>query len=121
MPPKERHTRKEEKMRICLIGIDGADKKVMDKLNLPNIYGLGSVNIMKSTIPPFAPIAWNTLFTGEEPKEHGVYGFIQPKKNSYDYEIVSSKTRRVKALWNEYPGVFYKIPFTYPPEPVNGV
>jgi len=50
-----------------------------------------------------------------------VYGFIQPKPNSYDYEIVSSRTRKVKALWNYYKGVYYKIPFTYPPEPIEGV
>ena len=108
-------------MRIILLGIDGADLLPLSKLDLPNIASLGKVHIMKSTIPPFSPIAWNSLFTGVEAKYHGVYGFIQPKQYSYDYEIVSSRTRKVKALWNYYPGIFYKIPFTYPPEPVNGI
>lgn len=108
-------------MRIIIIGIDGADLNILNKVDAPNIKALPTKNAMRSTIPPFSPIAWNTLFTGVGPQQHGIYGFVQPKANSYDYEIVSSKTRKVKALWNMFKGVYLNIPFAYPLEHIDGI
>ena len=105
-------------MRVIIIGVDGADWSVINQLKLDHIK---DGCIMTSTIPPFSPIAWNTLFTGARPEEHGIYGFIQPTPDLKDFEIVGSRTRKVRALWNYYKGVYYKIPFTYPAETIDGV
>lgn len=105
--------------RVCIVGVDGGEWSVIDKLNLKWIKRGKNSCVMKSTIPHFTPIAWNTLFTGA--LDHGIYGFVQLKENSYDYEIVDSTKRKVKALWNYKKGVYLNIPFSYPAEHIDGV
>jgi len=117
--------------KVIVIGIDGADWKIINQLKsvLPNITYLvenGASAILKSTIPPFSPIAWNSIFTGMKPHNHGILGFVQPEKNSYQAKIINSTHRKAKALWNyctegDVKGMYLNIPFTFPPESVNGV
>ena len=120
-----------KKNRLILIGIDGGDWKIINQLqkDLPNIDYLiknGASSVLESTIPPFSPIAWNSIFTGMKPHKHGIFGFVQPQLDSYNYKIVNSSHRKAKALWNyctlhHIKGIYLYIPFAYPPETVNGI
>ncbi len=43
---------------------------------------------------------WNTIATGHHPAEHGVIGFTEFNIASQRIQPISSRSRRVKALWN---------------------
>lgn len=63
--------------KIALIGIDGLDPYLLNKWrdSLPNISELyNDINdiILESTFPPDSICAWASIYTGENPAEHGL-------------------------------------------------
>lgn len=111
-------------MRSILIGIDGAEPKLIEKWvdELPNlqkfIYGK-----IKTTLPPSSAPAWTSIFTGVSPAKHGIYDFFYFDNG---IKIVSSKHRRMPAIWNLLSNIgkrsiIINVPVTYPPEKINGV
>jgi len=119
--------------KILLIGIDGADYNIVKKLldnnelkNLREISQNGIFSRLMSTIPPLSPVAWTSLFTGVPPHKHGIYGFLKQKSGEYFYKPITSKDRKVKAVWSllsekNKESIVVNIPFYYPPEKVNGI
>lgn len=81
---------------------------------------------MRSAVPTVSCVAWANYQTGMNPGKHGIYGFIDRKKTTYDlvfpnaammaveniFELLSQKGRRVFGM---------NVPTTYPPRRVNGV
>ena len=63
--------------RVCLIGLDGANSKILDLMNL----NLNITTKLRSTLPPYTPPAWTSLFTGVNPGKHGILGFFTMKQN----------------------------------------
>jgi len=62
---------------IVIIGIDGFDPFVLDSLrndlpHLSSLYNDVSEIIIESTFPPDSICAWASIFTGENPAEHGM-------------------------------------------------
>ena len=122
-----------DKQRVILIGIDGADyhitKKFIKENKLPNLKKIAEEGIyskLKSTIPPLSPSAWTSIFTGCTPAEHGIYGFTKKRKNSYFPRPISTKDRKVDAIWTILSQhgkrcILINIPFSYPPEKINGI
>lgn len=121
------------KSKILIIGIDGADwyltKDWVEKNELSNLKKIvdnGFFNKLISTIPPLSPSAWTSLFTGKKPNEHGIYSFLKQKKDEYFYRPISSKDRTAEPLWislskKGYRSIIMNIPFTYPPDIINGI
>ena len=119
--------------KILLIGIDGADYNIVKKLldnnelkNLAEISQNGLFSRLISTIPPLSPAAWTSIFTGVPPHKHGIYGFLKQMDGEYFYKPVTSKDRKVKAIWNllsekNKKSIIVNIPFSYPPEKINGI
>lgn len=119
--------------KLLLIGIDGADYEIMKKLfeqnklkNLKSISDKGTFSRLMSTIPPLSPAAWTSIFTGVPPHKHGIWGFLKQKKGEYFYKPVTSRDRKVKAIWNllsekNKKSIIVNIPFSYPPERINGI
>lgn len=113
-------------MKSILIGIDGAESKLIDKWidELPNLQKFYSCyGKLSSTTPPSSAPAWTSIVTGVMPPEHGIYDFFY-----FDGEIkvVSSRSRRKPAIWNLLSSIGRKsivinVPVTYPPERINGV
>ncbi len=63
--------------KVALIGIDGLDPYLLGKWrdSLPNMSALyNDVNdiIVESTFPPDSICAWASIYTGENPAEHGL-------------------------------------------------
>ncbi|MGQ4892270.1 MAG: alkaline phosphatase family protein [Candidatus Njordarchaeia archaeon] len=122
-----------KKVRVILIGIDGADyyitRKFIQMGELPNLQKIsinGIFSKLKSTIPPLSPSAWTSIFTGVPPSKHGIYSFTKRQKNSYFPRMITSKDRRVDAIWNILSSygkrsILINIPFSYPPEKINGI
>jgi predicted AlkP superfamily phosphohydrolase/phosphomutase len=117
--------------RLLIIGIDGMDPDVFEKLEhiLPNLSMIRSNGIYmrcKSTFPPDSIPAWATIFTGIHPAKHGWldnvdYEDIRKGKLAFDakalegntfWDVASQKGMRVCVI----------NPFlAYPIWPVNGV
>src|SRR5512132_2128938 len=92
--------------RVILIGIDGADLQIIDRLiapwKLPTFQRLereGAFGLLKSQEPLLSPIVWTTIATGRKPQDHGVLDFVEVGADGQPTPITSAR-RRVPALWN---------------------
>lgn len=119
--------------RVILIGIDGATWDIVGPLvkigKLPGFkrfLARGIHSKLKSSIPPVSPSAWTSIFTGVGPGKHGIFGFTKRKVDSYFVRPISSKDRMSKPLWrilsdHGIRSVFLNIPFSYPPDRIEGI
>ncbi len=92
--------------RVLLIGIDGADPRIVDRLaaagRLPTIDRLrreGASAPLRSREPLLSPLIWTTIATGRAPQDHGVLDFVEAAADGHAVPITSAR-RRVPALWN---------------------
>jgi len=74
---------RQEHPEIILVGLDGAEWKVINPLiakgKLPNLEYLirnGSFARLKTLKPAYSPLVWTTIATGKLPGKHGVTDFI---------------------------------------------
>ncbi len=63
--------------KIVIIGIDGLDPFLLNKWkemlpNFRNLYNDTSEIVIESTFPPDSICAWTSIYTGENPAEHGL-------------------------------------------------
>ena len=117
--------------RVLLLGLDGVTYRILDPAfaagHLPKLKGLlerGVSGNLTSTIPPYTPPGWTSIFTGVNPGKHGIFGFtlgnVQRREG-----LVRLDRVQAPALWNamnaqgKRVGLF-NIPMTYPPPPVDG-
>lgn len=92
--------------------------------NLNALLGRGASGVLESTIPPYTPPGWTSIFTGVNPGRHGIFGFTlgnaqQPRG------LVRLDRVQAPAIWNAAnaqgtPIGLFNIPMTYPPPPVDG-
>ena len=66
------------KQKVCIIGLDGVNTKVLDLIIGSSTKGVKTTLI--STIPPYTPAAWTSIFTGVNPGMHGVISFLRVNK-----------------------------------------
>lgn len=119
--------------KILILGIDGGTFRFIDPLikkgllpNLEKLIDNGSYGVLNSTVPPISPAAWSTFITGKNPGAHGIYNFFDFEPNSYSLRILNSSMRSGKSIWtilNEsgLKTFVMNVPFTFPPEEVDGV
>lgn len=84
----------EVKGRAILLGIDGLDPNIIEKLmaagELPNFRKLqeeGSYRRLLTTNPPQSPVVWSSIATGANPGYHGIFDFIHRDPMSYLPEL----------------------------------
>ncbi|HXU11606.1 MAG TPA: alkaline phosphatase family protein, partial [Candidatus Binatia bacterium] len=94
-------------LRVLLLGLDGADWGTIDPLlsagRLPNLARLienGARGPLRSYDPMISPLLWTTMVTGVGPDAHGVADFQALDPATGRRVPISSRFRRVKALWN---------------------
>lgn len=121
------------KKRVFCIGLDGATFDLIDPWvregKLPNLKRFmeeGTRGVLRSVIHPFSPQAWGSFMTGVNPGKHGVFGFKEQIKGTYDLQFVNNKSIKAKTLWKILSEqgkkvIVINIPMTYPPEEVNGI
>ena len=119
--------------RVLIVGLDGATFDVIlpmiEQRRLPVLARLlesGAWGELLSTLPPLSPIAWSSFLTGKNPGRHGVFGFEEIEPGSYNFRPVAASRLGHRSLWRIASDhgrrvVALDIPFSYPPEPVNGV
>jgi predicted AlkP superfamily phosphohydrolase/phosphomutase/tetratricopeptide (TPR) repeat protein len=119
-------------LKVAILGLDGADWEILDPLikagRTPNLAGLkarAAYGPMKSMDPMLSPILWTTAATGKPPDEHGVIDFLVRDAATGKPTPVSSRARKVKALWNVLGDVGRTSAFvgwwaTWPAEEIDG-
>jgi tetratricopeptide (TPR) repeat protein len=119
-------------VRLLMIGLDGADWKTIDPLlragRLPHLARLirdGVRAPLRSYDPMISPLLWTTMATGVGPDRHGVADFQAVETKSGRRVPITSRFRRVKALWNILDDVGSTSAFvgwwaSYPAEAVRG-
>lgn len=115
---------------VLLLGIDAACHSVVEPLveegaipNLAALFEKGAVGPLASQIPPWTPSAWPSLFTGVNPGQHGVFGFLT--FDGYDWRVVDRTDVRELALWelldaHDMSSVVVNVPVTHPPDEIDG-
>jgi len=119
--------------RVLVIGLDGATFRLIRPMvaagALPHLGRLlreGAHGVLRSTIQPSSEQAWSTFMTGVQNGKHGVFGFVQRKPESYEYQYTNARSQRARTIWRILSErgrriISINMPMTYPPEPVNGV
>ena len=120
----------ESATRVLVIGLDGADWEILDRLEregrIPNLARMrreGAWGVLRAEQPLLSPIVWTSIATGRHPEDHGIVGFLT-KRGGVE-EPVRSDERGVRAFWNvatEH-GVSVGVVGWYaswPAEPVHG-
>ena len=91
-----------------VIGIDGADWKVIDELVAEGAHAeprapararrLGARS-RRSTTSPLSPVIWTSIATGKTAVKHGITWFMVDQPDGTRVPVRSTN-RKVKALWN---------------------
>lgn len=118
--------------KVMIIGLDGADWQVVDPLlqagRLPVLAKLlrrGVRADLRSNTPMLSPLLWTTVATGKAPEEHGIMDFLLVEPETGRKVPMSSRFRRVKALWSILTDLGLESQFiawwaTWPAEQVRG-
>lgn len=115
-------------MKSILVGLDGLDWRVLTPLlaSLPNLSHLKYCGSLWSPWPPLSPVAWTSLYTGKEPREHGIYGFFyRPDPESYHRDMISRLIWQAEPVWRQFNRLGlsfggFNMPCVGIPEPLNG-
>lgn len=118
--------------RILVVGLDGADWQIADPLiargKLPHLARLrerGAWGNVKALTPILSPLLWTSVATGVRADRHGILDFLIRDPSTGTTFPVSSRFRRVRALWNlfsEQGRTSDVVAWwaTWPAEPING-
>lgn len=117
--------------RVLMLGLDGVGWPMLtppiEAGHLPNLARTlqrGTSGILESTIPPYTPPGWTSIFTGVNPGKHGIFGFTLGNVQRRD-GLVRLDRVKAPALWNAANAQgarvgLFNIPMTYPPPAVDG-
>ncbi len=121
-----------KKTKLLVVGWDGADWKVINRLveqgkmpTIARVIDSGTIGNIATLDPPFSPMLWTTIATGKYPFKHGVLGFSEPLADMSGVQPISSLSRKTKAVWNilTQNGYFCNVVNwwpSHPAEPING-
>ncbi len=95
---KTRNRPKPLKKRFIVVGFDGQDPQITERLmaqgKLPNhsrLAEMGCYHALESTCPSVSPVAWSTFATGVNPGKHNVFDFIDRDPRSYYPRLASTE------------------------------
>ena len=118
--------------KVVVIGLDAATwtliRPWMAEGKMPNLAKLmkaGVSGTLESILPPITPPAWTSFMTGKNPGKHGIFHFVETEHGGYAMNYANATSRRSPTVWKLLNNAGYSvgtmnIPFTYPPEPLNG-
>ena len=109
--------------KLVLLGLDGADWRIINPLiaegclpNFKKVVEKGSRSGLESTVPPFTPPAWSSIFSGVNPGKHGIFDFFRVVKG--ERRFTSSRDMQVPYIWElmeKEKIIAFNIPTCYPP------
>ncbi len=93
--------------KLIILGIDGMDRDVVLRYreDLPNLYGMMRSNgepTLRSVFPADTTPAWATIYTGQDPSQHGIINFVNvgAKDNTYRPTVFEDNEFRGKTFWD---------------------
>jgi predicted AlkP superfamily phosphohydrolase/phosphomutase/tetratricopeptide (TPR) repeat protein len=93
--------------RLLIVGWDAADWKIIDTLfangAMPTLRRLVEQGVranLASLEPRLSPLLWTAIATGKTADKHGILNFVEPDPSGEGLRIISSTSRKTKALWN---------------------
>lgn len=119
-------------IQILLVGLDGADWQIAEPLmaagRMPNLSRLrerGASGNLKALVPILSPLLWTSMATGTTAERHGITDFLIPDPATGKRIPVTSRSRKVPALWNYFTELGRTVDFvawwaTWPAEKVAG-
>ena len=116
--------------KTIIIGLDGvpydmikgfAETGIMP--NAAELINQGVFKKMQSSIPEVSSVAWSSIITGENPGQHGIFGFMDLFDGSYKIRFPNFSDLKAPPFWDQQPGqsVIINVPSTYPVREMNGV
>ena len=127
------HHREVKKLpKVVIIGLDAATWTLIHPWiaeggmrNLAKLMNAGVSGKLESVLPPITPPAWTSFMTGKNPAKHGIFHFVEAGADSYEMDYANGGSRRSPTVWKLLNAAglsvgTMNIPFTYPPEPLDG-
>ena len=116
--------------KTVIIGLDGvpfgmiqdfAETGVMP--NTAQLISHGIFKKMNSSIPEVSSVAWSSIITGQNPGQHGIFGFMDLYDHSYEMKFPNFNDLKTEPFWDQWEGrsVIINVPSTYPVREMNGV
>lgn len=78
--------------RLAVLGLDGLPLSLACRLadELPNLARITANAVsVDAEIPELSPVNWTSMFTGEGPETHGIFGFARFDPQSYESSPVN--------------------------------
>ena len=119
--------------KAVVVGLDGVPytllKKLADQGRLPHVSSIfrsGYFGQMSVSVPEISSVSWSSFMTGEQPGEHGIFGFVDLQPGTYKMRFPSLVDLKAPTLWDDLAvrgkrSVVINMPATYPAREINGV
>ena len=126
------HREVKKRPKAVIIGLDAATwtliRPWIAEGGMPNLAKLmkaGVSGTLQSVLPPITPPAWTSFMTGKNPGKHGIFHFVETERDSYAMNYANGGSRRSPTVWKLLNAAGFSvgtmnIPFTYPPESLDG-
>jgi len=125
--------KKKKKKRVFVIGLDGvpysllldlAQKGIMPATS--ELIDSGLIQRMKASLPEISAVSWTNFMTGTNPGTHGIFGFTDFKRNSYDLRFPNFLDLKKETFWDILGNqrkkcIILNQPSTYPARKINGI
>ena len=118
--------------RLIFLGLDGVGLDLARHLAqagvMPHLGGLlerGLAWDTRSPLPEVSPVCWTSIFSGQNPGGHGIFGFAAPRDGAYGITPADSTMVQAPRLWDladeaDLESVVINVPLTYPATPILG-
>ncbi|MQY61415.1 hypothetical protein GH153_06230 [bacterium] len=125
--------KKRKKERVCVIGLDGVPYSLLLELAQKGIMPAtsklidsGHIQRMKASLPEVSAVSWTNFMTGTNPGTHGIFGFTDFKRGSYDLRFPNFLDLKEKTFWDKLGDqgkkcIIINQPSTYPARKINGI
>ena len=124
---------RKKKSKVCVIGLDGVPHSFISDLAQRDIMPFtksliekGQLHKMKASLPEISSVSWTDFMTGTNSGTHGIFGFTDIKKGTYDLRFPNFQEVKTETFWNalgerKKRSVVINQPSTYPAKPINGI
>jgi predicted AlkP superfamily phosphohydrolase/phosphomutase len=124
---------RKNRKKVCVLGIDGVPCSLLRRFigegimpNLARMVEKGTLSEMTASIPEVSSTSWSTFMTGVNPGRHGIFGFMELQKGSYQWKFPNFDDLQSETLWDiagksGKRSIVINVPSTYPARKLNGI
>lgn len=123
---------RKNKKKVVVLGIDGVPCTLLREFAangvMPNVRALmeeGTLCSLNATMPEVSSTSWSSFMTGVNPGKHGIYGFMELRREDYAWKFPNFNDLKSRTLWDiagdhQKRSIVLNLPSTYPARPLNG-